>query len=27
MEKVKEVTIYSNVLGSDHCPIGLEIDI
>jgi len=27
IEKVKEVTIYSSVLGSDHCPIGLEIDI
>ncbi|MGI9552352.1 MAG: exodeoxyribonuclease III [Aurantibacter sp.] len=26
-EKVKAVTIYSDVLGSDHCPIGLEIDL
>lgn len=25
MDKVKAVTIYSDVLGSDHCPIGLEI--
>jgi exodeoxyribonuclease-3 len=25
-ENVKAVTIYSDVLGSDHCPIGLEID-
>lgn len=27
MSKVKEVTIYSNVFGSDHCPIALEINI
>ncbi len=27
MDKVKAVTIYSEVLGSDHCPIGLEIDL
>jgi exodeoxyribonuclease-3 len=24
---IKKVTIYSDVLGSDHCPIGLEIDL
>lgn len=27
MNKVKAVTIYPDVLGSDHCPIGLEIDV
>ncbi len=27
MDKVKSVTIYSDILGSDHCPVGLEIDI
>ena len=27
MKKVKAVTIYSEVLGSDHCPIGIELDI
>lgn len=26
-EKVKAVNIYSDVMGSDHCPIGLEIDL
>jgi len=26
-DKIKKVTIYSDVFGSDHCPIGLEIDI
>ena len=26
MDKVKAVSIYSDVLGSDHCPIGLEIN-
>lgn len=25
VEKVKNVTIYSDIFGSDHCPIGLEI--
>ena len=25
--KIKEAKIYDNILGSDHCPIGLEIDI
>jgi len=25
--KIKDVTIYSNVFGSDHCPIGLEINL
>ena len=24
-DKIKEATIYSDVMGSDHCPIGLEI--
>ena len=27
IEKIKDVTIYSNVFGSDHCPIGLEINL
>ncbi|MBD0778453.1 exodeoxyribonuclease III [Maribacter sp. ANRC-HE7] len=26
-DSIKSVTIYSEVLGSDHCPIGLEIDL
>ena len=26
-ERIKEATIYSDIYGSDHCPIGLEIDI
>lgn len=26
-EKVKDSIIYSNIMGSDHCPIGLEINI
>ena len=26
-KNIKEATIYSNVLGSDHCPVGLEIEI
>ena len=25
--KIVESTIYSDILGSDHCPIGLEINI
>lgn len=25
--KVNEATIYSETLGSDHCPVGLEIEI
>ena len=25
-EKIKDATIYSEILGSDHCPIGLEIE-
>ena len=25
-EKIKEANIYNQVMGSDHCPIGLEID-
>jgi exodeoxyribonuclease-3 len=24
-EEIKEATIYKNILGSDHCPIGLEV--
>ncbi|MBD1259770.1 exodeoxyribonuclease III [Maribacter polysiphoniae] len=27
VDKIKSVSIYSEVLGSDHCPIGLEIDL
>ena len=27
VDKIKAVTIYSDVMGSDHCPIGLEIDL
>ena len=26
-DKIKEASIYSDVLGSDHCPIGLELDV
>ncbi len=26
-DKITATPIYSNVLGSDHCPVGLEIDI
>ena len=26
-DKIKEATIYSEILGSDHCPVGLEIKI
>lgn len=26
-EKINEASIYAEVLGSDHCPIGLELDI
>ena len=25
--KIKDVSIYSEIMGSDHCPVGLEIDI
>lgn len=27
VDKIQAVTIYSNILGSDHCPIGLEMDL
>ncbi len=27
IDKVKRVPIYSDILGSDHCPIGLDIDL
>lgn len=27
LHKVKEVVIYSDILGSDHCPVGLQIDL
>ena len=26
-DQIKEATIYSNILGSDHCPVGLDIEI
>lgn len=26
-EKVKSVKIYGEILGSDHCPVGMEIDL
>ncbi|MEG0393895.1 exodeoxyribonuclease III [Anaerorhabdus sp.] len=26
-EKIKDAKIYTQVLGSDHCPVGLEIDL
>ena len=26
-KKIKEAKIYDEILGSDHCPVGLEIDI
>lgn len=26
-EKIKEATIYQEIMGSDHCPVGLEIEI
>ena len=26
-DKIKEASIYSHIMGSDHCPVGLEIDI
>lgn len=25
--KIKQATIYSDILGSDHCPVGLEIEL
>tara|TARA_R110000868_G_scaffold86347_3_gene242175 strand:- start:1859 stop:2623 length:765 start_codon:yes stop_codon:yes gene_type:complete len=27
VDKIKEVRIYSEIMGSDHCPIGLEIQL
>src|SRR5690606_1641095 len=27
VEKIKSVKIYSEIYGSDHCPVGLEIDL
>ncbi|MBQ6808347.1 MAG: exodeoxyribonuclease III [Firmicutes bacterium] len=26
-ERIKEARIYNQILGSDHCPVGLEIDL
>ena len=26
-QKIKEASIYSDIYGSDHCPVGLEIEI
>ena len=25
--KVQQATIYSDIMGSDHCPVGLEINL
>jgi exonuclease III len=27
IKKVANATIYDNVMGSDHCPIGLNVNI
>ncbi|WP_281541172.1 exodeoxyribonuclease III [Maribacter aestuarii] len=27
VDKIKSVTIYSDIMGSDHCPIGIHIDV
>ena len=27
MPKVKDSKIYTQIMGSDHCPVGIEIDI
>ena len=27
MPKVKDSKIYTQVMGSDHCPVGIEIEI
>ncbi|MEG2233551.1 MAG: exodeoxyribonuclease III, partial [Oscillospiraceae bacterium] len=26
-QSISDANIYSNILGSDHCPVGLSIDI
>jgi len=26
LEKIKEARIYQEINGSDHCPVGIEID-
>ena len=26
-DKIKQAEIYSDIYGSDHCPVGLEIEI
>ena len=26
-DKIKEASIYSDIYGSDHCPVGLEINL
>ena len=26
-ERITSATIHSEILGSDHCPVGLELDI
>ena len=26
-KQIKEANIYTEILGSDHCPVGLEIDL
>ncbi len=27
LDKVKEAKIYTDIMGSDHCPVGIEIDL
>ena len=27
MDKVKDSLIFNEIMGSDHCPVGLEIDL
>ena len=27
VDKIKDVRIYSDIFGSDHCPVGLEIEV
>ena len=26
-KNIKEATIYPDILGSDHCPVGIEIEL
>lgn len=27
MDKVRDSVIYTDIFGSDHCPVGLEVDL